>query len=1139
MNTSGRVGVIKLDSFLLGAFMRSSGFFTAFLVLNLAFTLSANETVDRAMQLERSGDAAQARATLAHAVQSSRDPELLRAWALFLDRYSDADARTAYRGYLTVAPAAAPETLQARRRLVLLDEVTGDRTAYQTDLADFRSNGGQNWPATTFASTPANQEFTTIPGPLRSFARMAALSQETSPEELLPALARNIVTNGYQASHNSESLDQTEYLKLVFRYLSQARELAKLAGKDNFVRIETCESAQTGEVLRVLGFRMRGGCGSEVVLETVNAARAFLATDSGFPIADLEIALRTNQPFAYDFTPTRTPLLYTASYWTTEKEKGSGDFLDALLGDPSLARFYLGMAKLDRTTADQLKNNIPMPRLRAYAHVLDFFGGLFEIRNGHAVLPGGARSAAAWSEMAGVSPDKGPQFFERLLSKDDGWLASLYDSLERIHGPVQAYLTDPVRLRRIYGAVRGQVTSPGPARPVFRANSDMMLLTTRLHLDANGQVHVPGGVEVWKTLFASKSFGKYDAKVSRAAAQWKDPDDLLEALFALSRKTVENDPLKIFMTLGDMDRYRPTPLTAATVERLARSYPEMGAQYHLFSEAPGISEATIGAFFDDAESIDHMRDTLLRQNTAASLQALDGLWQAFTRQGSIPQSKADAALGSIFKAFSDIRSERALFDADRASIAVLLNAAGVKTAPAGEQDHVLSLLAGGAASPDAETHQALVDEMRKILDAQRIVPLDVLLQLADNFESLGRGEQLNAALMRKLAARIGEVQLPRAPLSAAEKNALAFGYWTDKHIDGERKLNLAAAIERSSKDPEKLKDLRGLLAPLMRDTLVAFNYARYAPPGAQILYTNPLFVRGHDFIGIQLGSHTWRAAETFGSGWPSNGGGRLIGSLANLPYALAEAEQNFLVPTQTQALIWGDLAPQMIVGAKVPRYWDVTPLQLHWVGLHMRFSEALLAEAAVQPETRAQVLAAVNLLATPARTLIVANALEMGDVHSAIQKLTPAEMYTVADEMLHSPLAQTDPAGEELLRIQREQPAQVSEAAISAAFGTPKPTLASSYRSELLRLRTFPTLMGYSSRILAESWESNALYWAAIADQIHLPPSQLNVLVPEWTQKVVEHIFASHLEDWPALLTSLRLVGDDIRTGSKPQPAGL
>jgi hypothetical protein len=55
------------------------------------------------------------------------------------------------------------------------------------------------------------------------------------------------------------------------------------------------------------------------------------------------------------------------------------------------------------------------------------------------------------------------------------------------------------------------------------------------------------------------------------------------------------------------------------------------------------------------------------------------------------------------------------------------------------------------------------------------------------------------------------------------------------------------------------------------------------------------------------------------------------------------------------------------------------------------------------------------------------------------------------------------------------------------------------------------------------------LYYAALADEIHARPAELNLLVPEWTQATVEQIFATHLEDWPALLRSLRLVGEDVR----------
>lgn len=80
--------------------------------------------------------------------------------------------------------------------------------------------------------------------------------------------------------------------------------------------------------------------------------------------------------------------------------------------------------------------------------------------------------------------------------------------------------------------------------------------------------------------------------------------------------------------------------------------------------------------------------------------------------------------------------------------------------------------------------------------------------------------------------------------------------------------------------------------------------------------------------------------------------------------------------------------------------------------------------------------------------------------------------------------------------------------------------------------------MGYSSRILAESWESSLLYYGALADNLHVSPAQLNLLVPTWTRETVEHIFATHLEDWPALLRSLRLVGEDALQQSHKTAAG-
>jgi hypothetical protein len=476
--------------------------------------------------------------------------------------------------------------------------------------------------------------------------------------------------------------------------------------------------------------------------------------------------------------------------------------------------------------------------------------------------------------------------------------------------------------------------------------------------------------------------------------------------------------------------------------------------------------------------------------------------------------------------FSRIRNDKDVFDAGRGGVRNLLEAS---QSPGGvsAQDRMLDLLAGGAPKTAADTHQQMVEEMIRIFEAQRLVSLNTIFELADNLDAVGKGQALNTALTGRLAARISEIQLPRSSLSSTERSSLSFGYWTEQHIDDQRKLNLRSAIDKSAKDPQKLSDLRGELSGFLRDTLVGFNYMYYAPPGAQIIRTNPLFVRSHDFNGIQGAKQTWGPTYVPGAGWPSNAGGRLAGSLASLPYALAEAEQNFLIPSREQALIWGDLVPQIMLTAIVPRWWNVSPVQTHWVGVHMAYGESLLGLAALNAERRRQVIGALDPYLPPGRLGKVDDLLQSGEPRIAIENVLPSEMYLLARSQAGQD--RDSPLAAEIRRLAAESPAELSPEAISRAFGTPKPTLANTYGLELLNIRTFPTLMGYSSRILAESWESNLLYYAALADQIHAQPAQMNVLVPSWTQQTVEHIFATHLEDWPALLRSLRLVGDDVR----------
>ena len=405
---------------------------TAFIsVFFVSWGAAADDLNLHAWQMETKGDPAGAREFLERSAQGG-SADSLEAYAQFLDRHHDPAAREVYEKLLNKAQGDL--RVYAASRLAILDLLAGDRAAAVRHLEQYHAAGGRDLNlAPPAAPSPEKSQTIPIPGPLRSFARMAALSPDLGPDEVIAALARNVVTNGYQAASSNEALEQTEYLKLVIRYLSQARELEKLSGADKVIKIETCDSSQTAELLRVLGYRMRGACGSEVVLETVNATRAFLTIDSGFPLAELEQSLRTNRPFTYDYKPTQA----AGNLWSR--------LLALRQGSPGLRfhRFVPGRSLLVPPLPGPLQTG---PRHRR------------RVAQEHHRAENSRLSPTSWISMAAcsrfetdapscrgasVTRKSGPNwrgwrpirpgaFFERLVAKDDGWLASYFDALARI-----------------------------------------------------------------------------------------------------------------------------------------------------------------------------------------------------------------------------------------------------------------------------------------------------------------------------------------------------------------------------------------------------------------------------------------------------------------------------------------------------------------------------------------------------------------------------------------------------------------------------------------------------------------------------------------------------------------------------------
>jgi hypothetical protein len=1002
------------------------------------------------------------------------------------------------------------------------------------------------WNASTFRASPsdgleaqpddqgkpasASAEEVTIPGPLRSFLRMAGISQKISKEEVLPLLARNVSAEGYEGTR------PTEFLILLRRYVDQARELADLAGPGRVIRVPTCQDATP--LLRVLGYRLRQVCGDKSAsLVTANPEKAFLTIDSGFPLPDLEEALQRGSPFVYEFPASRVPVLFSARDWLTASKdagKDTTDLLETLLRDPALARLYWAVFRSDAETRMTLRDTLGLKKLLPFAGILDFYGSHICIRSGRVMVPGGPAAEPTWKDLVGTNPESAGEFVSRLLAKDKGWLAAYYDAFSRISQSQQKHFIETHRLKPFYEAFRAPDASMSAARGAFRPAPALLLLLTQLQWEANGQPHVPGNLDTWNQILGQKN----DSKIVRAWGKrtLQHPDQLLEAMFALSRVETEAGPLPAYLFSSELDGRRPAEkrLSAPTVLLLANKFADFSNQYLIFSEFPALSDASITYFLSVAETLGKISNHTLRGNAMGTFQASIGLWQILARQEQIENDKLNDSWQGVIKPFAKVSSTSQLFDAGRDSLGEVLRAATGK--PNGSQNELIDLLAGPQQiSPEGQrAHQEVANRMRSVLDGQRLVSLDTLLALGEGLHEMARGKATSDKLL-PLAGELREFEMPRAIFTGSERTEWAAGTYNNRHTELQMRTDLTETL-KSPRSRDQLEESRGLLAPFLRDTLVGLNYAYYEPPGAQVLHNNPLFVRSHDFSGdTVLGvERLWQAPQLFGAGSPAGGGAHLIGSLADLPYVLSEVEQDFIAPENVQALIWRELVPGLLTNAILPRWWSVSRNELHAVTLYQQAGEELLAAAAGKEELRGKVVNILSERMIPQRLAWTEQALREGRLAEVAPRITPADTFYLTAEFRRRFPGEHDswgPGGQALESLFHQYPAELSWERLSQDFGVPHPILAQSYARELLNVKPFPAFSGYSSRLLAESWDSSNLYWARLADEMGYSPVALNRLVPELTRRMVEKIFATEVEDWPAILRAMRETGEEFRQG--------
>ena len=355
-----------------------------------------------------------------------------------------------------------------------------------------------------------------------------------------------------------------------------------------------------------------------------------------------------------------------------------------------------------------------------------------------------------------------------------------------------------------------------------------------------------------------------------------------------------------------------------------------------FSEFGGLDNASIVSFLGTAQAIDHISDPILRANTVGIFQANLGLWEILARQRQISPAALNDSWQRVIHPFGKIASAAELFDATQMSYQELSRA--VAGRPDLSEQEMITMLAGPVqTTPEAQqVRQEVATKIRSVMEAQRLVSLDTLFSLGTGLTELADGGTTANSLI-PLAGELREFEMPRPLFTSTERNEWGSGFPNGRHAESETHTDLTKII-KSPTSPHQLNESRGQLTSFLRDTLVGLNYAYYEPPGAEMLQHNPLFVRFHDFSGDMSpgGGQTWQTPSLYGRGWAAGGGAHLAGWLADLPYVLAQTEQDFIVPENVQALVWDDLVPSLLSSAVLPRWWGVSRNELHAVALYQR-----------------------------------------------------------------------------------------------------------------------------------------------------------------------------------------------------------
>lgn len=395
-----------------------------------------------------------------------------------------------------------------------------------------------------------------VPGGTAALARLAGLD-ETTPRGIVLLQVVRVVHESPVGSDPARD----ERLERLRAYLADLANFLRARSVLRDFRV-SAGLARSGESRRGMEDVVRAAGGE--LQEARGVYRLVLGEDdasrrrrrhlelAGLDLAALAQVFESGATMTLDVHADAVPLPLDAHAWeriVSPAQEWSGSLLTALLGDRRASLLYHGLLSLDRPTRAYIGANQTLLGKLADGNrpaILASLGRSIRVRNGAVDVAGGPAAVPLWEDLLQKRVKEPDAFILELLDRDSGRAALLYDAVDHLQPPQQAFalsLLDPDlrsridRLRALLAAFAPSLAHWDPdVRPFRRVTYDPVHVLTATHVQPSGELPPPAGRRFWNAVLSSSELPDEPGRVLRS----DEADVPVDAAWIVGTICVEN-----------------------------------------------------------------------------------------------------------------------------------------------------------------------------------------------------------------------------------------------------------------------------------------------------------------------------------------------------------------------------------------------------------------------------------------------------------------------------------------------------------------------------------------------------------------------------------------------------------------------